>query len=142
MKIYSTFKCIILITFLDIFLFLWLKNIIILNYKRFLKKVKQPLSTHVSTCLETSISLRMLLVTKKVSRTIPLQVYAFCWTEAHWILIFLGHLTKKLEVGTNLGEVSHVTEIISEWWGYLSMYVHLDHFSSELISNFEENINK
>ena len=43
---------------------------------------------------------RMLLVNKivfvglKVTRSISFQVYPFRWTEAHWILIFLGHLTK------------------------------------------------
>ena len=43
---------------------------------------------------------RMLLVNKivfvglTVTRSISFQVYPFRWTEAHWILIFLGHLTK------------------------------------------------
>ena len=43
---------------------------------------------------------RMLLVNKivfvglKVTKSISFQVYPFRWTEAHWILIFLGHLKK------------------------------------------------
>ena len=43
---------------------------------------------------------RMLLVNKilfvglKVTKSISFQVYPFLWTEAHWILIFLGHLKK------------------------------------------------